>query len=196
MSGEQRRAVLGALDGSRVGSTVAELALRLDVHPNTIRFHLDVLMRSGLVQPGLPAPRGGRGRPSVRYRLTGEGAAFLHRPAAELLRVLADELARDRSGPERAYAAGRRWGRELSRNAPALSVVDLLDKHGFEATESNDVIELHSCPFADVAKSSPEIVCTLHRGMIDGALEQAGDARAVDGLRPFARPGVCVAALR
>lgn len=197
MNGErQRQTLIAALDGERDGVAVGELAARLCVHPNTVRFHLELLMRAGLVQPAPPILRGGRGRPSIRYRLTGDGSASLHQSRTGLTQALADALADDPTGAGRAYEAGRRWGRELSRAQPAKSVVDLLDEHGFDATGSNGELELHWCPFADVADASPEIVCTLHRGMIDGALEQSGDPRHVDTFRPFAQPGVCIVGLR
>ena len=46
----------------------AEIAQRLGVHPNTIRFHLDHLVETGRVER-VPVPPAGRGRPKLAFRL-------------------------------------------------------------------------------------------------------------------------------
>ncbi|TFD73953.1 helix-turn-helix transcriptional regulator [Cryobacterium fucosi] len=63
------------------------------------------------------------------------------------------------------------------------------------ADDAPVVIELHRCPFIDVARSQADIVCSLHRGLIQGALERLDAPFGRVALEPFARPGVCLARL-
>jgi predicted ArsR family transcriptional regulator len=90
------------------GLGVTELAQRSGLHPNTVRVHLDKLTEAGMVA-GEPVRRGGRGRPSIRYRAA-------EPPEGDRYRVLASMLVTalttgDRDGPSlAAETAGRRWG--------------------------------------------------------------------------------------
>jgi predicted ArsR family transcriptional regulator len=54
---------------------------------------------------------------------------------------------------------------------------------------------MHHCPFHDLAETAPEVVCAVHRGVIDGALAELGSGLAVSELQVFPRPDVCVARL-
>ena len=195
MDGErQREALLQALRESRRGLDTNELAGALAVHPNTVRWHLGVLGDAGLVE-ALPERRRGRGRPSVVYRLTGEGVARDRDDYRLLATMLAGIVADDRDGEARAYEAGVSWGRHLQAAEPESGVAELLDRQGFEATEAGDAIEMRRCPFYALAAETPGVVCPLHRGVIDGALQHAGSARSVARLDRFVEPGLCVAHL-
>jgi predicted ArsR family transcriptional regulator len=196
MDGErQREALLQALRESRQGLDTNELASAVTLHPNTVRWHLGVLGDAGLVE-ALPEPRRGRGRPSVVYRLTGEGVARDRDDYRLLATMLAEIVADDRDGVARAYKAGVAWGRHLQAAEPDSEVVELLDRQGFEATEAGNAIEMRRCPFYALAAETPGVVCPLHRGVIDGALQHAGSARSVSRLDRFVEPGLCVAHLR
>jgi predicted ArsR family transcriptional regulator len=172
----QREALLAALGRAGDGLDVKQLAAELALHPNTVRWHLGVLEDEKLLE-GRPARQHARGRPGVVYRLTGEGIA-------------------ERDGAAQAYAAGVHWGRHLHEAEPERDVVALLDGHGFAASETDGRIEMRSCPFLALAEAAPQVICTLHRGFIDGALAAGGSARLVDRLEPFAEPGLCIAHLR
>jgi len=52
---------------------------------------------------------------------------------------------------------------------------------------------MRRCPLYALAETNPEIVCTLHRGMIDGALEQVGSRAHVEQLDVFVEPSLCAA---
>jgi predicted ArsR family transcriptional regulator len=196
MNGErQREALLDALRKSRQGLDTNELAGALALHPNTVRWHLGVLGDAGLVE-ALPEPRRGRGRPSVVYRLTGEGVAHDRDDYRLLATMLAGIVADERDGPARAYEAGVSWGRHLQAAEPDDGVVELLDRQGFEATKNGDAIEMRRCPFYALAAETPDVVCPLHRGVIDGALAESGSSRSVARLDPFVEPSLCVAHLR
>jgi predicted ArsR family transcriptional regulator len=195
MNGErQRRMILEALGGSRDGLDTKQLAESVGLHPNTIRWHLGRLTDAGLVQ-ARPERRRGRGRPSVAYRLTGEGVGRGRDDYRLLATMLTDVVAGDRDGEARAYEAGVRWGRHLKQAEPDLELPELLDREGFAAEQNGDRVEMRRCPFYALAESSPQVICTLHRGLIDGALAEAGSEETVERLDPFVEPGLCVAHL-
>jgi predicted ArsR family transcriptional regulator len=65
-------------------------------------------------------------------------------------------------------------------------------------------IRLHACPVRDLARSHPEVVCGVHRGLLQGLLsDPTGDRRGRNAqqpamsahLEPFVEPELCVARL-
>ncbi|PYF99374.1 Predicted transcriptional regulator, ArsR family [Georgenia satyanarayanai] len=110
-----RRTTLDALLELGGRRTVAELAEALGQHPNTVREHLDALVRAGLTERTL-RHSAGRGRPAALYRAT-----LAATPAGPEYAVLAEVLigALARAVPDRraraaqALAAGHDWGRAI-----------------------------------------------------------------------------------
>jgi predicted ArsR family transcriptional regulator len=194
MHGGQRQAVLDALGKAQDGLDTNALASLLGLHPNTIRWHLGLLSDAGLVRSS-PAQRHRRGRPSVVFRLTGKGAAHERDDYRLLATMLTDALAADRDGDARAYEAGVRWGRHLHEAEADADIAELLDRQGFAAKQHGDRIEMRRCPFYALAEAAPQVVCTLHHGVIDGALGASGSKLSVDRLDPFVEPALCVAHL-
>lgn len=182
--------------------TVAALAALSRQHPNTVREHLDGLVASGLAAR-TRAPAVGRGRPAWLYAATeDETVSASAREYAGLASALAGQLARSSPDPVAdALQAGRAWGRELAPEGEVAhsgadarrEVVGMLDDLGFapEADARTAVVRLRRCPLLEAAYEHPEIVCGVHLGLVQGALEQiGGDATAAD-LEPFAEPGAC-----
>lgn len=195
MNGErQRRVILDALASAHDGLDTNQLAERLELHPNTIRWHLGVLSDAGLVQ-AIPERRRGRGRPSIVYRLTGEGIARGRDDYRLLATMLTDVVAGESDGEARAHEAGIRWGRHLQQTEPDASIAELLDREGFAAEQHGDRLEMRRCPFYALAESSPQVICTLHQGIVEGALDEAGSEQTVERLDPFVEPQLCVAHL-
>jgi predicted ArsR family transcriptional regulator len=195
MNGErQREMILDALRDAQDGLDTNQLAERLELHPNTIRWHLDVLGDSGLVEQ-IPERRHGRGRPSIVHRLTSEGIVRGRDEYRLLATMLTDVVAGDSSGEARAYEAGVRWGRHLQQAEHEASLAGLLDREGFAAEQHGERLEMRRCPFYALAEGAPEVICTLHHGIIDGALEESGSGETVDRLDPFVEPGLCIAHL-
>jgi predicted ArsR family transcriptional regulator len=190
----QRELILEALRGVGDGLDTGQLAESLELHPNTIRWHLGVLTDGGLVR-AVPERRHGRGRPSIVYRLTGEGIARGRDEYRLLATMLTDVVAADGNGKARAYEAGLRWGRHLQQAEPDASIVHLLDQEGFAAEQHGEQIEMRRCPFYALAEGAPQVICTLHHGIIDGALDEAGSEQTVERLDPFVQPGLCIARL-
>ena len=56
-------------------------------------------------------------------------------------------------------------------------------------------IRLRNCPFLELASSKPQIACSIHLGLMRGALDAWGSPVTVDRLDPFAEPDLCVAHL-
>ena len=205
--GARRTEVLTCLQEAPGSLGVADVADRTGLQVNTARFHLDRLVEQGLAERR--AERGGvRGRPRILYEArTRDAGPRSYRLLAEMMAGLVGAL--DPEGTA-AVDAGRAWGRLLVAGIPpaegagseaALQRLDtVLEEVGFRQDREDDgagaELRIHHCPFLEVAGEHPGVVCTLHRGLLEGAVESLGAAVEVVGLRPFAAPGVCVATLR
>lgn len=62
-------------------------------------------------------------------------------------------------------------------------------------TTTSTTIELHRCPFGQVAERHSAVVCAVHLGLMQGALQERGAPLRVAGVEPFASPRVCLARL-
>lgn len=58
-------------------------------------------------------------------------------------------------------------------------------------TTSAQVVHLRRCPLLEAAYQHPDIVCSVHTGLVEGALAAAGDRATTVDLEPFAEPGAC-----
>ncbi len=195
MNGErQREAIVGALRDAPAGLDTNAIAELVGLHPNTARWHLARLADDGLIRSA-PERHQSRGRPSIVHRLTPEGVATGRDSYRLLATMLTAALASDPDGARRAYATGVEWGRHLSAAEPSADVASLLDREGFAAEQSGDRIEMRRCPFYALAETDPQVVCTLHHGIIDGALAETGSPRRVERLDAFVEPALCIARL-
>lgn len=198
-----RRRLLEVLQSAPEPLDVAALAAAVALHVTTARFHLEVLERAGLVRRA--AERGGRpGRPRQLYAAAAAPEATEgHRQLAE---VLAGVLAADPdNGPGWAEQAGREWadrqvpaGERPSWDEGTRRVGNLFDRLGFAPRLVDSArrrhLELDACPFRDLARAYPHIVCTVHLGLLRGALHNVRVASAERaGLRPFVEPELCIA---
>jgi len=168
------------------------------LHANTVREHLDALVRRGLVRRLSGRPRG-RGRPAHLYEHLDDG----HGEYARLAVALTDALTLSSSDPTvHAATVGKEWGRELARERRVRAasaeearreVVGLLDDLGFAPQPGSDDAEvlLTRCPLLEAAHRSPGVVCGIHLGIIRGVLEELGADPEGSALEPFAAPGHC-----
>jgi predicted ArsR family transcriptional regulator len=198
---EALRAADGPLDAR-------ELAAACQLHVSTVRFHLEVLTRAGLVRSE-PEHGGRRGRPRRLYSSTsGAGAGPPSGHYQLLARALAahwagtpDEQARSAERAGYAVASEHRLGAQAPSGLTAAEAVGrisgLFAELGFDpgvATDGEELeLRLHACPFQEVAAEHPEVVCALHLGLLRGALVELDAPAAVRELRPFVEPHVCVA---
>ncbi|WP_371478055.1 helix-turn-helix transcriptional regulator [Kitasatospora sp. NBC_00315] len=208
-----RRALLATLTEAPGPLDVGQLGEALELHVTTVRHHLTALVEAGLVEVRRE-PAAGRGRPRLRYAAAPEREQLTaYRRLVEVLALGYGAGAQERSA--RAEEAGRRWGagsagepgtgaepgigagtgaepgpasgRELARRVLAEA-----EGWGFapESTPDGAEVRLHSCPFLANAERHPEVVCAVHRGLLDALAERAGRPGGVT-LRPFSAPGIC-----
>lgn len=201
----RRRAVLRVLRSARVPMTIAAIADELGVHPNTVRFHLDSLVGGGQVERVEPGRRG-PGRPPLMFRAVRQMDRGGTRRYQLLAHILVNGLAAEPDSSSRALAAGRAWGQRLE--APAMGssaeksidhLVGLLDELGFaperRTCDGGQQLGLRHCPFLELAEARPGIVCLIHRGLMQGALERWSAPVTVERLDPFVEPDLCLAHL-
>jgi predicted ArsR family transcriptional regulator len=167
--------------------SATELADRLGLHPNTVRPHLERMREVGLVEVE-PVHRGTVGRPQHRYAVAA-GAPGLgvdppaHTLLAGLLGTLAEQLGAD---PDDAADVGRAWGTQAAgktRSRSCLAALGAeLDRLGFNPVEEDigtdgraTKVSFLRCPFRELAEAYPELVCNLHRGLVEGIVAGVGE---------------------
>ncbi len=191
--------LLERLRAAEQPQSASELAVGLELHPNTVRSHLHVLEKAGFVVSAAESTKR-QGRPRLLFTAVPESAEAEH----ELLAAaLASSLEPLPEGGELALAAGRGWGRVLvERLEPGVKadeavcverVARLLRLRGFAPSTGPGQLVMHRCPFRELAERYPRVVCALHAGLIDGALEELGAPVALTDLEAWTTPSTCVA---
>ena len=75
----------------------------------------------------------------------------------------------------------------------------MLDELGFaperRGANGDHQIGLRHCPFLELAENRTTVVCPIHLGLMQGAMETWGAPVTVDRLEAFAEPDLCVAHL-
>ncbi|MEE6177613.1 helix-turn-helix transcriptional regulator [Mycobacterium sp. 050134] len=206
----RRREVLRILRASAQPMSILAISEVLDVHPNTVRFHLETLLAEGQVEQ-VELVRKGPGRPPLMFsavRQMDRGGVRHYRLLAEILTAA---FAAERNPRAKALAAGRAWGRrqDAGLEPPPGGSADVdqaidhlvaeLDGLGF-APERREIngqhqIGLRHCPFLELAENRTNVVCPVHLGLMQGAMESWGAPVTVERLEPFAEPDLCLAHL-
>lgn len=204
--GASRARVLGALQAAKAALGVDEIADQVRLHPNTVRFHLDALVASGLVERANEG-RDQPGRPRTLYTATEDSDGVGRRSYRLLAEILTSYLAGQTDQPaQAALTAGETWGRFLTerpapyRQTDAASateqLVELLEDVGFapEATRRGRQrqVLLHNCPFRETAEQHREVVCSVHLGLMRGMLDELDAPLQVQRLEAFVEPTLCV----
>lgn len=196
-----RAHLLDVLRSDERPRTVQELAAAGGLHVNTVRFHLEVLEEAGLVEHR-SGPTGGRGRPRHVYSAVAEPAAlgyeFLAGMLAEHWTGTPEERSRRAEQAGFDQAAGREGAPRSQTVAEAVDeVAALFDEMGFEPdvvhSGEDAEIRLRHCPFRSVAAAHPEIVCSMHLGIIRRVLSDVGAPDVPARLEPFVEPRLCIA---
>ena len=198
-----RGRLLETLRAQAEPTTLAALAHAAGLHQNTVREHLEALVDQGLAARS-PAPPSGRGRPAWLYEAT-----YADPDARSEYAALASALAqaihhRSPTPVEDAVAAGREWGRDLTQQrgaepqpsavAARRQVVELFDDLGFapETDARAASVRLTRCPLLESAHRYPDVVCGVHLGLTQTALEGYGASSEGVRLVPFAEPAACL----
>lgn len=202
----------------RGGHTAAELAEAFGLHVTSVRFHLDQLLTAGVLT-AVQERQEGAGRPRKVYQVSAGGTAPARAEAsfAALAGLLAEAWGDDdtRRSP---VEVGARWARanaaqmgldDADRPEPARSagawlgkvgrMLDLLHDWGYHPRLNTDEdghqvdIGLVACPFLDMARANPDLVCGIHHGLIAGSFEALGEHDVDVTLTPFVTSDTCTA---
>jgi predicted ArsR family transcriptional regulator len=200
----RRQALLEALRGSDTPQGVSELAERLGIHPNTVRFHLDALVTQGLVDRELEQPTG-PGRPRTVYTPHPGMDRGGRRQYHLLAKILLGQLSTSPDAGAAAEAAGRNWGGYLVEHIPpsrqpgaaeaTQRLTAMMTDLGFAPEpdgEAADRIRLRHCPFLELAEEYSATLCPLHLGLMRGALTEIRAPLTATSLEPFAEPDACI----
>lgn len=187
-----------------------DMAAELDISRELAAFHLDRLVRGGLLETEYRRRSGrsgpGAGRPAKLYRkadrelavsipprqyaaaadVFAEGLSRLRDPAAT---AAVAEVARER-GVELGFEARRNAGRRPSRRRLLAALLDLLGQAGYEpeVDQTTGSVCLRNCPYHALVADHREMTCGMNLAWADGV------AMAVDDrLQPVltAKQGYC-----
>jgi predicted ArsR family transcriptional regulator len=208
--GRSRADVLDMLRAADGPLGVREVAQQRGLHPNTARFHLEALVEAGLAARETE-DRETPGRPRIGYRAItdGPGGRRRYRLLAEMLTSLIAGTMPDPASA--AEEAGREWGAYLTEQPPPyqrLSAAEaiaklttIMDELGFasQAEAGADTGQyrlcLRRCPFREVAEHHQDVICSLHLGLMRGALARMRAPVTAERLDPFVEPSLCIARL-
>lgn len=204
-----RQHALKEVEAEPGGMTAGQLADKLGLHPTTVRFHLDRLEAAGILTSHLTTVFG-VGRPRKVYAVAPTANP---RQATYLLRLL-ELMTESFSSGDTPQQAGERWAHEHLKFpsatpsttpgawlAKVAMLVDVLQDWGYAPDLSTTDagrrcrIALGDCPFLDLARANPAVVCGIHEGLLRGALRELGESDAVVSLQPFVGPRLCYAHL-
>ena len=181
-----RYAIYLELARSPAPLATADIAESLGLHPNTVRPHLERMRDVGLLDIATEV-RSGVGRPQHLYFLASDAPSLgLEPPPFPLLSRMLVQLAASAgiSGDD-AAEVGRSQGRadadQHALDASCLeALVAELELLGFDPTVAGTddgecaVVAFAHCPFRELAEEHPEIVCSLHRGLVEGFVAAVG----------------------
>jgi len=208
--GRSRADVLDMLRAADGPLGVREVAQRMGLHTNTARFHLEALVEAGLAVREAEE-RETPGRPRIGYRAAadGPGGRRRYRLLAEMLTSMIAGTMPDPGGA--AEAAGREWGAYLTEQPPPYQrltaeeaiakLAVIMEELGFaplaETGPSSGQYRLclRQCPFREVAQDHQDVICSLHLGLMRGALARMRAPVTAERLDPFVEPSLCVARL-
>ena len=133
--------------------------------------------------------QGAVGRPQHRYSLAADAPSLGFEPPA--FPVLARMLLRLAASAELpaadAVEAGREQGAAAAAGRRAGTCAEALTQElaalGFDpesvADDDGATIAFTHCPFRELAEANPDLVCSLHRGLVEGFVDARGDGEVV-----------------
>jgi predicted ArsR family transcriptional regulator len=196
-----RARVLATLRAADRPLRVEEICRAVGLSRHAVRSHLVHLTQTGEIRDERLPPRG-RGRPGSGFRAVpaeavDDGAAY--RTLARLLSQALHQVA----SASAAEQAGLTWATEILPGpvadpdpaAAVRRVVTLLDDYGFAPRVEGDRVALHRCPYLDVARDQPDVVCGLHVGLVRGLLGASAGGLRVQLDPTLDGSGPCVLSL-
>jgi predicted ArsR family transcriptional regulator len=194
-----------------------EAAAAVGISRKLAAFHLDKLEDKGLLvshyarPPGRSGPGAGR---SAKYYGISDEEIEVSLPAREydvVGAILVDAIVASEGGGSAreaaariAYEKGREVGEDVKKASGlrppgaerALAVAEsVLAENGYEPyRDEQDALRLRNCPFHDLSRRSPELVCGLNKSFVEGILNGLGNDSVTADLDR--RPGECCVRLR
>ncbi len=203
--GLQRQRVVDLLRAADTPVDARQIAETLRIHVTTARFHLSTLEEQGVIRRGGAASGAGRvGRPRLTYEIA---------PRLDYADIVALFAAHLGGTPEEREERALRIGADLARRVRVArrrdetSIADLvvatLGELGFKVrsvlSSFGEVsVEICTCPLAEVAVDSPEVVRGIQQGMIQEVIDLNAEViggRYQAAVRPDARHGSCEVSL-
>jgi len=190
LSEPTRRRVYDAVRAARRPMTRDDVAGALGIGRPLAAFHLDALVKAGLLDVDYARPPGrrgpGAGRPSKRYRTTADDIALSvperrYELVAQVLAAGVRDAAASGDVRTAVYEAARTRGEQLGRqcggdadppagSSPRDRVCMVLSELGYEPTDDGEAVSLRNCPFHGVVDVEPELVCQLNLRLLEGLL--------------------------
>jgi len=186
-----------AAQGRPVGRAQAAAALGV---PRTVAaFHLDKLVEAGLLQVSHGRTTGrsgpGAGRPAVLYSRADRQhelsiPARSYALAARLLADAVDEAGADRLLQAAAEREGERQGRAEAEGPGDLdAVAAALRRRGYEPEREGGRLWARNCPFHELSRANPPVVCGMNLALLTGLLRGLGAGALEARMDPA--PGRC-----
>ncbi len=159
-------------------ATIADIAEHFGLHQNTVRPHLDRLRDAGLVRLDASS-QGTVGRPQHRY-VAVDADLELHSTIESypvFTQMLASLCCEARATPEQAFCIGRDIGSDIGDRCPGNPtdvLVTQMRRLGFEPLAGDDCVSFENCPLRELAETYPDLICSLHEGLVTGIVETRG----------------------
>jgi predicted ArsR family transcriptional regulator len=187
--------------------SIRELATRLSLHPNTLRPHLRRLEEVGLVQREVRRGAPSVGRPQTLYAVVGGDVSQGRRDYRLLAEILAG-VSTGKRARERAGSLAVQWGRYLigrgeprpgTRRAGGRGLAVLQEAMAgagfdprFRREAGGDVeVSMRDCPFRELLEDHRELVCGVHRGLLEGMLGALNPPHRLAEYAPMVERGIC-----
>jgi predicted ArsR family transcriptional regulator len=176
-----RRRLFATLAELKRPASTEELATLLGLHANGVRLHLERLTEAGLLSR--ERARHGRGRPRDMWAIAAEALPGGDPPSAyaDLGRWLARTIQPRKTTLRSVEDSGRQIGRELAPIgadvAAEAKMHAALVSLGFQPRREVEpagglTYRLCNCPYRDAVRENRDVVCTLHRGITRGLLDE------------------------
>lgn len=167
--------------------SVSDIAAELDLHRNSVRFHLEALEGQGFVDHSV-AVTGHQGRPPLQYTATTDSPTIGSVHMMEMVEVLLERfVAPSPDAYALALEAGRDWGARILEDDPTTdprevveSLVRYFGERGFATSSTPGTFNFARCPLRhSVSDDVLPLVCSMHRGFLEGYLEAGGSPEQV-----------------
>src|SRR4051794_21927896 len=193
LSQPTRGRLFAALTELKRPAGTEELAALLGLHVNGVRLHLERLTEAGLLTR--ERARHGRGRPRDMWTVAADAQPGGDPPSAyaDLGRWLARTIQPRKTTLRSVEDSGRQIGRELAPIGAGVAAEETMHAAlvslGFQPRREIEpagglTYRLCNCPYRDAVRENRDVVCTLHRGITRGLLDELAPETRLSGFVP------------